>query len=31
MAFDNDFNDFYDNNNKKAGTYTWDGSKWSYK
>ncbi|GHV74348.1 hypothetical protein AGMMS49940_16500 [Spirochaetia bacterium] len=31
MAFDDDFNDFYDNNRKRAGTYSWNGSRWSYR
>ena len=28
--FDNDFHVFYNNNGRKAGTYTWDGAAWSF-
>jgi len=28
--FDYRFNDFYKNTNRRAGTYTYDGSKWNY-
>jgi len=28
---DNNFKKFYKSNKSKAGTYTYDGKKWSYK
>jgi TolB-like protein len=31
FSFPNGFVDYYDKNGKKAGTYTYDGSRWSYK
>ncbi|GMO61084.1 MAG: hypothetical protein Ta2G_20880 [Termitinemataceae bacterium] len=30
LSFDNKFDDYYDNNGKKAGVYTWRGGAWSY-
>jgi len=30
-AFPARFEQFYEKNGKKAGTYTYDGKKWSYK
>jgi hypothetical protein len=30
-AFSNDFEKFYNDNGKKAGTYLWDGEKWKMK
>jgi hypothetical protein len=29
-AFDHGFDDYYTSNNKEAGTYTWNGSQWSF-
>jgi hypothetical protein len=30
-SFPNGFDGFYNNNGKKAGTYTWDGKQWSFR
>jgi hypothetical protein len=31
MAFDDNFDEFYDSKRKRAGTYTWNGSEWRYR